>query len=164
MSNRLFLKDCFKGDTEKFQANLLLSPKVSASMLKISISPYEYFGNRCIGHGALSYFRTLSYIEIKVQVHNKCFPMSHAASMFRKILADDELSTLFADAPPETLENLREFFGVVYTYGEFTSGFWFSAAVLAVTTVAFYVLSLQILRQVGGIISPAYLLAIFFTA
>jgi len=71
----------------------------------------------------------------------KCFPMSHAASMFRQILADDELSNLFSAAPPEALEGFRELFGVVYTYGGFTSGFWFSAAVLAVGTVLFYFLS-----------------------
>jgi multidrug/hemolysin transport system permease protein len=76
----------------------------------------------------------------------KCFPMSHAASMFRQVLADAELSELFAAAPVESLENFREVFGVVYTYGGFTSGFWFSAVVLAVTSGAFYIFSLAVTR------------------
>jgi len=76
----------------------------------------------------------------------KCFPMSHAASMFRQLLADGNLSELFTGAPPEALEDFREVFGVVFNYGDFTSSFWFSAAVLAITTVLFYALSLLIMR------------------
>jgi multidrug/hemolysin transport system permease protein len=76
----------------------------------------------------------------------KCFPMTHAASMFKQILADGELSGLFANAPPETLEGFRETFGVTFNYGDFVSGFWFSAAVLAVTTAVFYVLSLVVMK------------------
>jgi multidrug/hemolysin transport system permease protein len=76
----------------------------------------------------------------------KCFPMSHAGSMFRQLLADGELSELFAGAPPGVLQNFRELFGVVYTYGDYTSGFWFSASVLAVTTIVFFALSLLIMR------------------
>ena len=72
----------------------------------------------------------------------KCFPMSHAASMFKQALSDGELAALFRDAPPESLEAFRETFGVVFRYGDFVSGFWFSALVLAATTVLFYAASL----------------------
>jgi multidrug/hemolysin transport system permease protein len=77
----------------------------------------------------------------------KCFPMSHAASMFRQILADGELAALFAAAPPEHLENFRHIFGIVFQYGGYTSGFWFSAAVLLVTTVVFYLLGLALMKM-----------------
>jgi multidrug/hemolysin transport system permease protein len=72
----------------------------------------------------------------------KCFPMSHAASMFRQIMADRELSALFANAPAGALDGMRKTFGVVFDYGGFESGFWFSAVALAVTAAAFYAMSL----------------------
>ena len=75
----------------------------------------------------------------------KCFPMTHAASMFKQILADGALSDLFAGAPPAALEGFRESFGIVLTYGEFVSGFWFSAAVLLTATVIFYAASLAVM-------------------
>jgi len=69
----------------------------------------------------------------------KCFPMSHAASMFKQVMSDRELAEVFSAAPPEVLQGFREMFGIVFTYGEYVSSFWFSAGVLAVTTVVFYV-------------------------
>jgi multidrug/hemolysin transport system permease protein len=81
-----------------------------------------------------------------VQWAIKCFPMSHAASMFKQILADGELAALFANAPPEALSGFREAFGVTFAYGGFTGGFWFSALVLAATTVLFYLLSAVMIR------------------
>ena len=81
-----------------------------------------------------------------VQMVIKCFPMSHAASMFKRILADGELSALFAGAPPEALGSFRETFGITFDYGGFTGGFWSSAAVLAATALAFYALSVAAMR------------------
>ena len=72
----------------------------------------------------------------------RCFPMTHSASMFKQILADGELAVLFRGAPLGTLDAFRETFGVILSYGNMVSSFWFSAAVLALTTVLFYVASL----------------------
>ena len=77
----------------------------------------------------------------------RLFPMSHAASMFRQILADGELAALFADMPGEALEYFREMFGIVFLYGDRISSFWLSAAVLAATTVVFYALSLAVIAR-----------------
>jgi multidrug/hemolysin transport system permease protein len=89
----------------------------------------------------------------------KLFPMSHAASMYKQILADGELAELFAEAArqnfqahslsgaSEALGEFRELFGVVFRYGSYESGFWFSAAVLIVTTVIFYGLSLIVMTS-----------------
>ena len=76
----------------------------------------------------------------------RLFPLNHGASMFRQILSGDMLANLFSDAnaPTEHLETFRLFFGVVFQYGDFTSGFWFSAAVLAITAVIFYAMSLAV--------------------
>jgi len=76
----------------------------------------------------------------------KCFPMSHAASMYRQLLADRELADLFAEAPPEILESLRELFGIIFTYGDTTSTFWSSAVFLTFSTILFSVLSLIAMR------------------
>ena len=76
----------------------------------------------------------------------KCFPMTHAASMFRQILADSELAVLFADAPPEALDGFRKTYGVVLGYGDYVSSFWVSAAVLAVTTAVLYAGSLAAMK------------------
>jgi len=76
----------------------------------------------------------------------KCFPMSHAATMMRQLLADGELSLLFADAPPEVLSGFREMFGIVYKFGDHTATFWLSAAVLVISTIIFFTLSLLVMR------------------
>ncbi len=77
----------------------------------------------------------------------KCFPMTHAASMFKQVLADGELAELFATAAPEALEGFRKTFGIIFVYGDYVSDFWFSAAILALTTIVFYVLSSMVMRM-----------------
>jgi multidrug/hemolysin transport system permease protein len=70
----------------------------------------------------------------------KCFPMSHAASMFKIAIIGGELTTAFPD------ENMRSeiyrIFGVTFNYGDFTSGFWSSALVLVIFTFVFFGLSI----------------------
>ena len=102
--------------------------------------------------GALIGFVMGIYIPIgtmpgAVQWVIRLFPMSHAAAMFRQILADGPLAALFEGAPPEVLAEFREVQGIVYTYGDYTSGFWFSAAVLAVSIVVFYALSVVVVKK-----------------
>jgi multidrug/hemolysin transport system permease protein len=66
----------------------------------------------------------------------KCFPMSHAASMFKIAIISDELKAAFPDE--NALSEIYKMFGITFSYGEFTSGFWFSALVLIVFTVLFF--------------------------
>ncbi|MCL2387437.1 MAG: ABC transporter permease [Defluviitaleaceae bacterium] len=84
-----------------------------------------------------------------VQWALRLFPLNHGASMFRQILTEDMLTNLFAhpNAPDEYLEHFRLFFGVTFQYRNFTSSFWFSAAVLAITAVIFYALSLAVVAK-----------------
>jgi multidrug/hemolysin transport system permease protein len=65
----------------------------------------------------------------------KCFPMSHAASMFKLSIIDDEMAAAFT---PEIADALRETFGIIFTYGDYTSSFWFSALILIISTVVFF--------------------------
>jgi len=144
-------------DVLRLLLTVLLSVLCGNSMvyfMSIFIKTQNAFTSASTVIGTLIGFLMGIYIPIgqfpdSVQWVIKCFPMSHAASMFRQILADGELSGLFAAAAPESLENLRELFGVVYTYGDFISGFWFSAVVLVVTSIVFYILSLAVMRIRG---------------
>ena len=102
--------------------------------------------------GALIGFLMGVYIPIgqlpeAVQWVIRLFPMSHGASMYRQVMADDMLAGLFEHAPPGTLSEFRYVFGIVFSYGDFTSGFWFSAMVLLVTSVVFYGLSLVVMKR-----------------
>jgi multidrug/hemolysin transport system permease protein len=70
----------------------------------------------------------------------KCFPMSHAASMFKIAIIGDELSAAF---PDETMRSeIYRIFGVTFTYGDFTSSFQSSALVLVLSTFVFFGLSI----------------------
>ena len=80
----------------------------------------------------------------------RLFPLSHAASMYRQILADDALGELFTSLPPDALESFRESFGVVLVYGDVRSGFWLSAVVLLLTAALFYGLSLAVMGRRRG--------------
>jgi multidrug/hemolysin transport system permease protein len=66
----------------------------------------------------------------------KCFPMSHAASMFKIAIIGDELRSAFPDE--NILNEIYKTFGVTFTYGDFESSFWFSAGVLIVSTLIFF--------------------------
>jgi multidrug/hemolysin transport system permease protein len=66
----------------------------------------------------------------------KCFPMSHAASMMKIAIISDELQAAFPDEL--MLSGIYETFGVTFTYGNFTSDFWFSALVLIISTLIFF--------------------------
>jgi len=105
--------------------------------------------------GALIGFVMGVYIPIgqlpsSVQWLIRIFPMSHAASMYRQLLADYELSSLFANAPAEALEGLREFFGVAFVFGDFTSSFWMSAMWLIVSAVIFFAASVVLTSRRRG--------------
>jgi multidrug/hemolysin transport system permease protein len=74
----------------------------------------------------------------------KCFPMSHAASMFKIAVISDDLKSAFANEA--VLTEINKTFGVTFSYGDFTSDFWFSAAVLLFFTIFFFGLSVLVSR------------------
>ena len=82
-----------------------------------------------------------------VQWVARLFPMSHAAAMFRQVIADGELTYMFLDAPPVYLENFRLVYGVVYDFGGFVTDFWFSALMLVGYTVVFFAASVLVMRN-----------------
>ena len=91
-------------------------------------------------------YMPIAVMPTAVQWLIRLFPMTHAAAMFRQILADGALAELFANAPPEALGGFREAYGVVLVYGNFSAGFWGSALALAGSALLFYVLSLAMIK------------------
>jgi len=75
----------------------------------------------------------------------RLFPTSHAASMFRQILAGDALNAL--GAPTATVTEINEFFGVTFNFGSFTTNFLFSATLLLGTSVIFYIVGLHLMKK-----------------
>ena len=72
----------------------------------------------------------------------RLFPMSHAASMYRELLAGNDLQTLFYGAPAGTLQGVREFFGVFFQIGPHETTLLTSALFLGATTLVFTLLSI----------------------
>ena len=95
-------------------------------------------------------YMPIAVMPTAVQWLIRLFPMTHAAAMFRQILADDALAELFAYAPAEALEGFREAYGLVLVYGDFTAGFWASALALVGSAVLFYLLSLAVIKVRRG--------------
>ena len=81
-----------------------------------------------------------------VQWVSRIFPMSHAAAMFRQVIANDALTTLFYGAPDGYLEEFKLLYGVVYRFGDYTSDFWFSASALIIYSAFFFTLSVITMR------------------
>jgi len=75
------------------------------------------------------------------------FPTAHTASMFRQVLAGDKLTSLMYQAPYGLQNEIESFFGVRFQIGEFTTGFIFSALLLVITSVMFYLLGIWFMKK-----------------
>jgi len=77
----------------------------------------------------------------------RLFPTAHTASMFRQILAGAALEDLLYHAPDGTLTWVQQFFGVNFNLGGYTTSFLFSTILLLVTTTAFYIAGLFLMKK-----------------
>jgi multidrug/hemolysin transport system permease protein len=123
--------------------------------LSVFVKSQSAFASLSTVIGTLIGFMMGIYIPIgqlptAVQWVIKCFPMTHAASMFKMTLADKELAVLFEYTQPEALIGFRETFGIVFHYGDYVSGFWFSAGVLMLSAALLYIGSLLAMRVRRG--------------
>lgn len=97
--------------------------------------------------GTLIGFMTGIYVPIgslpdAVQFVIKVFPISHAASIFRKVIMDVPLSEAFAGASTETVIEFKKMMGVSYYFGDNEVSAWMSILILMVTTVICFGLAL----------------------
>ncbi len=79
-----------------------------------------------------------------VQAVIKVFPLSHAASLFRRIIMSAPVETVFNGAPSGLQEAFLEEMGVTFAFGNFTIMPWMQIVYLAFTALLFYGLSLLI--------------------
>lgn len=96
--------------------------------------------------GTLIGFLTGIYLPVgslpdAVQMIVKLFPVSHAASLLRKVIMEQTVQEAFSGAPHQAAESFQESMGVVYKIGGVTVTAWMSVAILAGTAVLFYLLA-----------------------
>jgi len=72
----------------------------------------------------------------------KCFPVSHAAVLFRQVMMEAPLAKTFADAPAEAIAEFNEMMGVTFKFGDTVISPLISILILIVTAVIFYGLAI----------------------
>ncbi|MCJ7727033.1 MAG: ABC transporter permease [Actinobacteria bacterium] len=96
--------------------------------------------------GTLIGFLTGIYIPIgsfppAVQTVIKIFPISHAAALFRQIMMEAPVSTAFANAPVQVINDFKQTMGVVFYFGSTELSPIVNILVLIATGIVFYVLA-----------------------
>lgn len=102
--------------------------------------------------GTLIGFLTGIYLPIgtlpkPVQFAIKVFPVSHSASLFRKILMEEGMNRVFRGIPSEYLIDFKEYMGVTYTFGNYETSSLLSILILFATTIVFFLLSLLVISK-----------------
>jgi multidrug/hemolysin transport system permease protein len=96
--------------------------------------------------GTMIGFLTGIYLPIgnlpaSVQLIIKCFPISHAASLFRQVMMEVPLSISFNGVPVEYLVTFKEFMGVEFYFNQTAVTPFISFVILVVTAIVFFILS-----------------------
>jgi multidrug/hemolysin transport system permease protein len=102
--------------------------------------------------GTLIGFITGIYLPIgtlpnAVQWVVKCFPISHAAALFRQTMMSAPLEASFAGAPEQTVTEFSELMGVTFTFGSTTASPLASIIILLACSAAFFLLSLFVISR-----------------
>jgi multidrug/hemolysin transport system permease protein len=110
------------------------------------ISSQSAFGTASSIVGTLVGFLTGIYLPVGmlpsgVQLAVKCFPLSHAALLIRRVMMADSLNTVFAAVPASVGEEFEEQMGVFFRFGGQTLPVWASAAILVGSAVVFFLIA-----------------------
>ncbi len=105
------------------------------------------FVNVSIIMGTLIGFVTGMYLPIgdlseKVQWAVKCFPVSHASVLLRKVMMEEVMKISFDGAPEVMIENFEQEMGVVFSYGDITGTTGLHVTVLIGTAILFFVIAI----------------------
>ncbi len=97
--------------------------------------------------GTLIGFLTGIYLPIGalpevVQTFIKVFPVSHAASLFRRVLMEAPMKASFEGIPVSFLNDFKEYMGVTFSFGGYEVTPIVSIIILIGTAILFYGLSL----------------------
>ncbi len=102
--------------------------------------------------GTLIGFLTGIYIPIGsfpsgVQWVIKCFPISHAAAVFRQLMMHDSMENIFEGAPQDIIHQTKETLGVFYCYGDYEMGMSGYLLIILATAIIFFTLSCFIMKK-----------------
>lgn len=106
--------------------------------------------------GTLIGFLTGIYLPIgmltkPVQWIIKIFPMSHAAAIFRNLMMSSAMETGFEHVPQDIVQEIKEYLGMFYRFGEIEVGMGKSLMIMGIVTAVFFILaSLQLSKKRRG--------------
>lgn len=129
---------------------IVLSTTANTSIVLFIISFFKSqnaFGTASTIIGTLIGFITGIYLPIGslpngVQWIVKCFPVSHAAVLFRQVMMAAPMSATFDGASEQTVAEFEQYMGVTFKFGDTVATAPTSIIILVVTAVVFYLLSL----------------------
>lgn len=134
---------------------IVFSTIVNTSMVLLIVSFFKSanaYATACTVIGTLIGFLTGIYMPVGnlpegVQWVVKCFPPSHSALLFRRIMMEAPVSQSFSGAPAEVTDGFMHQMGVVFDFGGTDASPWVSVAVLAVSAAVFYALSVYVMSR-----------------
>lgn len=134
---------------------IVFSTIANTSMVLLIVSFFKSanaYATACTVIGTLIGFLTGIYMPIGnlpegVQWVVKCFPPSHSALLFRRIMMESPVSQSFSGAPAEVTDGFMHQMGVVFDFGGTDASPWVSVAVLAVSAAVFYALSVYVMSR-----------------
>lgn len=134
---------------------IVFSTIANTSMVLLIVSFFKSanaYATACTVIGTLIGFLTGIYMPVGnlpegVQWVVKCFPPSHSALLFRRIMMEAPVSQSFSGAPAEVTDGFMHQMGVVFDFGGTDASPWVSVAVLAVSAAVFYALSVYVISR-----------------
>lgn len=134
---------------------IVFSTIANTSMVLLIVSFFKSanaYATACTVIGTLIGFLTGIYMPVGnlpegVQWVVKCFPPSHSALLFRRIMMEAPVSQSFSGAPAEVTDGFMHQMGVVFDFGGTDASPWVSVAVLAVSATVFYALSVYVMSR-----------------
>ena len=134
---------------------IVFSTIANTSMVLLIVSFFKSanaYATACTVIGTLIGFLTGIYMPVGnlpegVQWVVKCFPPSHSALLFRRIMMESPVSQSFSGAPAEVTDGFMHQMGVVFDFGGTDASPWVSVAVLAVSAAVFYALSVYVMSR-----------------
>ena len=134
---------------------IVFSTIANTSMVLLIVSLFKSanaYATACTVIGTLIGFLTGIYMPVGnlpegVQWVVKCFPPSHSALLFRRIMMEAPVSQSFSGAPAEVTDGFMHQMGVVFDFGGTDASPWVSVAVLAVSATVFYALSVYVMSR-----------------
>lgn len=134
---------------------LLVTNLMSTAIMLLFVTPFQTVSALSAANtvlGTLIGFLTGIYLPIGmypdgVQWIIRLFPVSHAASLFRKIMMEDSMKHSFEGIPADTVLEIKEHFGVIYKFGDEAIASSDSMMFIVITAAACYFLAFLFMRR-----------------